>query len=84
MIMKGLVRIFPEPGMKKMKSSFLCVWTLKESYVKAIGIGVSYPMKNISFSFENGRIISNVENCVFNQTVIGGKYIVSLCRIINE
>ena len=41
-------------------------------------------MKNISFSFENGRIISNVENCVFNQTVIGGKYIVSLCRIINE
>lgn len=63
---------------------FYKLWTLKESYVKAIGIGVSYPMKNISFSFENGKIISNVENCFFNQFVIGGKYIVSLCRIKNN
>ena len=83
-------RVFSDSEMEMLEKSddkdLLCfrLWTLKESYVKAIGIGVSYPLKNISFSFENGRIISNVENCVFNQTVIGGKYIVSLCRIINE
>jgi 4'-phosphopantetheinyl transferase len=82
-------RVFSDSEMEMLEKSddkdllFFRLWTLKESYVKAIGIGVSYPMKNISFSFENGRIISNVENCVFNQTVIGGKYIVSLCRIIN-
>lgn len=29
---------------------FLRFWTLKESFVKALGIGISYPMRQISFS----------------------------------
>jgi 4'-phosphopantetheinyl transferase len=29
---------------------FIRFWTLKESFVKAIGIGISYPMQQISFS----------------------------------
>lgn len=29
---------------------FLQFWTLKESFVKALGIGISYPMRQISFS----------------------------------
>ena len=83
-------RVFSEAEKEMLERSdekdllFCKLWTLKESYVKAIGIGVSYPMKNIEFSFENGIVKSNVENCIFSQTVFGKKYIVSLCRIIGE
>lgn len=83
-------RVFSEAEKEMLERSeekdllFCRLWTLKESYVKAIGIGVSYPMKNVEFSFENGTVKSNVENCLFNQVTIGSKYIVSLCRIIEK
>lgn len=61
--------------------TFFRLWTLKESYVKAIGIGISYPLKSVEFDFSNGKIISPFNNCVFNQYILGEKYVVSLCRI---
>lgn len=29
---------------------FLRFWTLKESFVKALGVGISYPMQTLAFS----------------------------------
>ncbi len=59
---------------------FFRLWTLKESYVKMIGIGVSYPMNTVEFSFSDGEIISNQKDCKFAQYIIKNKYIVSVCK----
>ncbi|SHM54662.1 4'-phosphopantetheinyl transferase family protein [Ruminococcus flavefaciens] len=64
---------------------FFRLWTLKEAYVKAIGIGVSYPMDTVEFSFSGDEIISNMENCRFRQYIIDeGKYVVAVCEIIKQ
>lgn len=33
--------------------AFVTLWALKESYIKAIGKGMSFPMKEVNFSLEN-------------------------------
>ncbi len=68
---------------EKRDELFFRLWTLKESYVKMLGIGISYPMKTVEFSFEGGGIISSAENCRFRQYVIDGRFVVSVCRKIN-
>ena len=61
---------------------FFRFWTLKEAFVKTIGIGISYPMESIEFSFTDDEIISNHDECRFCQyTIDGGKYIVSTCEL---
>jgi len=64
---------------------FFRLWTLKEAYVKAIGIGVSYPMDTVEFSFSGDEIVSNIKDCRFRQYIIGeGKYVVAVCEIIKQ
>lgn len=59
---------------------FTRLWTLKESYVKAIGTGISYPLDTVGFAFDGSRIIPDKKDCSFRQYLInGGKYIVSVC-----
>lgn len=61
---------------------FFRIWTLKEAYVKALGIGISYPLDTAEFGFEGGRITTNVKDCRFRQySVGGGRYVVSVCEI---
>jgi 4'-phosphopantetheinyl transferase len=65
--------------------TFTRLWTLKESFVKAIGIGVSYPMKNAAFSIsDNNTIYTNITGAFFRQWVIQDKYIISLCAAAPE
>lgn len=64
--------------------AFTRFWTLKESFVKAIGIGVSYPMKNAAFSLHEDIIYTNIENALLRQWVIQDKYVISLCTKIND
>ncbi len=60
---------------------FFRLWTLKESYVKAIGTGISYPLNTLEFSFEGDSIISSQTDCRFRQIIIdGGKYAVAICE----
>ena len=59
---------------------FFRLWTLKEAYVKAIGIGISYPLNTVEFSFDGKKIISSVKDHAFRQYILkDGKFIVSVC-----
>ncbi len=68
---------------------FTRLWTLKEAFVKAIGTGVSYPMKNAAFSIADSSAIyntiyTNITGAFFSQWVIQDKYIISLCAAAPE
>ncbi len=58
--------------------AFTRIWTLKESFVKAIGRGISYPMKNAVFSLENG-VAANIKGAYFYQYVIDNRCVISAC-----
>lgn len=59
---------------------FFRLWTLKESYVKAIGTGISYPLAEVSFSFDGDNISCSKTDCFFRQYILkNGAYVVSLC-----
>lgn len=59
--------------------AFTRLWTLKESFVKAVGRGISYPMKKAAFSLRGDVMYTNVTGAEFRQWVIAGRYVISLC-----
>ncbi len=71
-------------GLNDIDLRFTRIWTLKESYVKAIGKGLAFSMKEISFSLkegEKGMIIgSSIEGWKYHQFMLRGKYVLSVCE----
>ena len=61
---------------------FTRIWTLKESYVKALGIGISYPMREVSFTFTDDGIRCSKPDARFWQTIEDG-FVISVC-ILNR
>ncbi len=62
---------------------FLRYWTLKESYGKAIGTGLSYDYKAVTFAVEGAFVTSNVPDYKLWQTTVKNEdkeIIVSVCR----
>lgn len=60
---------------------FFRLWTLKEAYVKAIGIGISYPLNTVEFSLSGNTITSSVKDYRFRQYILkNGRFIVSVCE----
>lgn len=57
---------------------FTRLWTLKESYVKAIGIGISYPLREVGFVIDGENIVSNRSDASFMQLLLP-EHIVSVC-----
>lgn len=60
--------------------AFFRYWTLKESYLKAIGTGLAYPMKNITFWWdEEGTIHSSQPDYEFYQSFLYGRFWLAVC-----
>lgn len=62
---------------------FLKYWTLKESYIKKIGMGLSFPMNKINFDIKVDSIESNADNEKFYIKFINN-YVLALCRDAND
>lgn len=59
--------------------TFFRLWTLKESYIKHIGMGLSFPMNNIEFDISDiDNIISSDNDKKFVQIEFD-EYIISVC-----
>ena len=61
---------------------FTRLWTLKESYVKAIGIGVSYPLQEVTFALHGDAVQSNRQDAVFFHMTMED-YAISVCCLTN-
>lgn len=84
-------RVFSDREMQLFKKAenkdefFFRLWTLKESFVKAIGIGISYPMKSCEFLIYDDHIESyGCEEYSFYQVILNDKFICSVCKKDNK
>lgn len=84
-------KILDEVELKRVEASadsskeFFRYWTLKESYIKAIGVGFSYPMKTIQFMIEeDGQVRSNHKEAKFSLYEHDLGFIVAVCQLIGS
>ncbi len=76
-------RIFTPSEMEFLNNSsckneaFFRLWTLKESYIKNIGIGLSFPLKNIEFDISD-NITGSDKDKIFTQFSLK-HFIISVC-----
>lgn len=70
---------------KERAEYFFRIWTLKESYGKAIGTGIIIPMSDITFTLsEKGNPGCSVPGVSFSQQLLEGGFVLSVCRVGDE
>lgn len=88
-----LNRCFSDKEIRFVKESkfpdraFFQLWTLKESYTKAIGTGITFPMKTAEFVIDDHHITANTElSFSYTQIIIDNKFVCSVCcdNILNN
>lgn len=63
---------------------FFKIWTLKESYVKAGGWGITIPLTEFSFELRPDGITCSVPGVQLVQYCLKERYILSLCTLENS
>lgn len=83
-----LKRVLSEAELRQMEAAgeagreelFFRFWTLKESYVKAVGCGITVPLQDISFQIgDDGEITCEKTGWKFRQWILAGGYVLSAC-----
>lgn len=79
-VLSGDERIFMEAAEEAMRPElFFRFWTLKESYVKAVGCGITVPLSELSFCIgKEGTRLSGTRGWSFWQQKLGD-YVISAC-----
>ncbi len=64
--------------------AFTRIWTLKESFVKAIGTGIAYPMREVAFSLSGNEIRCSDARFGFTQYLTADGFVIALCHAGGE
>lgn len=80
------VHILMKLKMKLIKQQrFYEVWTVKEAYLKNVGIGLRKPLNSFEVGFENGKV-SIIDNPGYEilQIKLAERYVISICADIRD
>lgn len=74
-----------DDSMETREERFFCLWTLKESFLKATGQGLSFPMKEIRFSFrtrdgQTTGIRGEIPGWEYTRFRYGESFVAAVCK----